>query len=95
MKKYLVHLAVLGLILSAAPASAGQSITVYVKGMVCDLCARGLNKGFKEKSALESFKVELSKHTVTLNLKDGANLTDSEITKVVEDSSMAVDKIIR
>lgn len=82
-------------LITGTPSWAGTNVTVQVKGMVCDLCARGLTKGFGAKTALEHFKVELAKHTVSLTVKDGATITDAEITQVVEDSSLAVDKIIR
>ena len=81
-----------------APSWAGQKVTVHVKGMVCDLCARGLTKGFdvfKKNSVLEGFKIELARHTVDLTVKDGISITDAEITKVIEGSSLAVDKIER
>lgn len=98
MKRRLLKLLMLAAMVSGAPAWAGQSVTVLVKGMVCDFCVQGLTKGFKafkEKAVLEDFKIDLTKHTINLTVKEGASITDPEITKVVNDSSMAIDKIIR
>lgn len=98
MKNRIIQLAIFSALLGGAPVWASQNITVHVKGMVCDFCARGLTKSFsafKEKAVLEDFKVDLSKHTVHLTVKDGATLSDDEITKVVEGSSLAIDKIDR
>lgn len=88
----------IAMLVVGAPSWASQKITVRVKGMVCDFCVRGLTKGFnvyKEKSVLEDFKIELAKHTVELSVKDGAAISDAEITDVVENSSIAVEKIER
>lgn len=99
MKNRIVQILMLTALISGAPTAwASNNITVHVKGMVCDLCARGLTKGFnafKEKAVLEDFKVELAKHTVSLTVKEGASISNEQITKVVEDSSMAIDKIVR
>ncbi|MBY0371952.1 hypothetical protein K2X33_14800 [bacterium] len=98
MKNRIIQLLTLAVLVGGDPAWAGQQVTVHVKGMVCDLCARGLAKGFsafKETGVLEDFKIELAKHTVDLMVKDGASVSDDEITKVIEGSSMAVDKIER
>ncbi len=98
MKNRIIQLAVLSALIGSVPVWAGQNITVHVKGMVCDFCARGLTKSFnafREKAVLEDFQVDLSKHTVHLNVKEGASLSDAEITTVVEGSSLAVDKIDR
>lgn len=99
MKNQIVQImAVVALVVGTPAWAQHEKITVHVKGMVCDLCARGLTKGFnafKEKSVLDDFKVELAKHTVELVVKDGASISDAEIIGVVERSSMAIDKIVR
>lgn len=98
MKHRTVETLVLLTFLAAPLAWADQKVTVHVKGMVCDFCVRGLTKGFnvfKESAVLTDFKVDLSKHIVTMEVKDGASITDAEITRVVENSSLAVDKIDR
>ena len=98
MKKHLMQLFVMAVMVGSAPAWASQDVTVLVKGMVCDFCVQGLTKGFnvfKEKAVLEGFKIDLTKHTINLTVKDNASITDEEITNVVNASSMAIDKIIR
>jgi len=98
MKNRIVQIVMVCAFLAVTPVWAGQSVTVHVKGMVCDFCARGLTKSFnafKDSAVLEDFKVDLSKHTVSLTVKDGAMMSDADITQVVEGSSLAVDKIER
>lgn len=98
MKKRLLQLVMVATMVGGVPAWAGQNVTVLVKGMVCDFCVQGLTKGFnvfKDKDVLEAFKIDLTKHTINLTVKDGAAITDDEITTVVNASSMAVDKIVR
>jgi len=95
MKNRILEILTLVALLGSTPIWASQSITVFVKGMVCDFCVRGLTKGFSGKASVSDFKIELAKHTVTLNIKEGATLSDAEIIQVVEDSAMVVDRIVR
>lgn len=98
MKKRLLQLFMVAAMVGSAPAWAEQNVTVLVKGMVCDFCVQGLTKGFnvfKDKAVLNAFKIDLTKHTINLTVKEGAKITDDEITTVVNSSSMAVDKIVR
>lgn len=97
MKKRVLGLLTVSLLIAGTPAWARNPVTVLVKGMVCDMCKAGLDKGFteKKKTSLEDFKVDLTKHTITLIEKEGATITDAEIKEIVLGSSMEVDKITR
>lgn len=65
--------------LFALPAFAGE-ITVNVKGMVCSMCAQGIEKKFKEAGA-ENVKVNFDDKEVVVQGKD---LSDDEINKIVQ-----------
>ena len=53
--------------------------TVKVKGMVCSMCAQGLEKKFAE-SGVEKIRVDLDNKLVVLVGKD---LPDDEIRKII------------
>ncbi len=93
MKKLTLTLTTL-LIAFATPALANSAI-VNVNGLVCDFCARALEKVFSKEETVESINVNLDDKIVTVNFKDGQNLDDETITKLITDSGYAVEGITR
>lgn len=86
MKKTLLVLA----LLIASPAHAAdikcaqnQSVAV-VDGMVCDFCAQGLIKTFKKNENISDVKIDLTTKKVTIDMKPGTELADTEIAKNVD-----------
>ncbi len=53
--------------------------TVNVKGMVCSMCAQGLEKKFSE-AGVDKIHVDLDKKLVHL---EGKDLSDEEIRKII------------
>ena len=53
--------------------------SVSVKGMVCSMCAQGLQKKFSE-AGMSKVKVDLDRKLVVL---EGKDLSDEEIRKIV------------
>ncbi len=95
MKK---HFTVFAMILMMATTNAfatGKDINVSVKGMVCGFCAQGIEKKMLKQGSVEKVNVSLKEKLVTLNLKDGKELSDEEITKILIDSGYSVEKIER
>ena len=76
-------------------AYAGETVKVHVNGLVCDFCARAIEKVFKKQESVESINVNLSDKLITLGLKDGQALEDDVITKLVNDSGYALVSIER
>lgn len=76
--------------LFALPAFAGET-TVNVKGMVCSMCAQGIEKKFKA-VGMEKVHVNLDEKVVHLTGKD---LTDDEITKIITEAGYNVAGISR
>lgn len=72
------------------PAFAGE-ITVNVKGMVCSMCAQGIEKKFKA-AGMESVHVDLDQKVVHLSGKD---LGDDEIKKIITEAGYNVAGISR
>jgi copper chaperone CopZ len=65
--------------------------TVNVKGMVCSMCAQGIEKKFKA-AGVEKVHVNLDEKVVHLSGKD---LTDDEITKLITEAGYNVAGIER
>ncbi len=72
-----------------------NKIVAHVKGMVCDFCARGLEKVFKKKKEVHEIKISLEHQTVDFILKPKQNLSDKIITKMIEDNGITVERIER
>ena len=82
---------------TAAPMgeSAAKGIGISIKGMVCSFCAQGIEKKFKAMPEVASVKVSLETKKVDLGLKEGKNLSDEQIDKVIKDSGYETVKIER
>ncbi len=59
---------------------------VQVNGLVCDFCARALEKVFGREKAVESIKVDLNSKHIVLNLKPNQQIAESRIKKLITDS---------
>ncbi|GJL85215.1 MAG: hypothetical protein DHS20C02_09900 [Micavibrio sp.] len=100
MRLFLLTFATLGFLTLPAQAdhaAAAQvhDITVKVNGLVCDFCARAVEKVFGERADVEGIDVDLDTHSVTIDMKEGADITDEEITKLITDSGYNVVEITR
>lgn len=72
-----------------------KPVTVQVKGMVCAFCAQGIEKKFKALPEIASVKVSLESKKVDLDTKEGKDLTDEQIKKIISDAGYDVLKIER
>ena len=78
------------------PAFAAESqVKVTVKGMVCGFCAQGIKKKFGSDEAVKNVDVNLSSHLVTLDLKDGKQISDEKIQTALKESGYTVEGIKR
>lgn len=91
MKKFILIFA----LLSVPIFASAKEIQVTVKGMVCGFCAQGITKKFNAESAVRKVDVSLKNKLVTLDLKDGQNLTDNRIETLLKESGYNVEKIER
>ncbi len=93
MKKLLLTLSFT--FMFAPSAFAGEIVKVNVNGMVCDFCARAIEKVFMKQEAIESITVNLTDKQITATMKDNQNIDDETITKMVTDSGYAITSIER
>ena len=76
-----------------ASEANNNKIDVSVKGMVCDFCARGIEKVFKKEKAVKAVNVDLSSQKVLVELHEGVTISDSRITKLIESNGISVVKV--
>jgi cation transport ATPase len=78
-----------------ASEANNNKIDVSVKGMVCDFCARGIEKVFKKEKAVKAINVDLSNQKITVELNIGETMSDSYVTKLIESNGVSVVKVSR
>ncbi len=99
MKKFLLSLATLGLL--AVPAQAhhvdthAHDVTIKVSGLVCDFCARTVEKVFAKKDEVSAVAVDLDTHEINIDFKAGAVMENEAIYALIVDSGYTVTEIIR
>ena len=72
-----------------------EVLNISVNGLVCDFCARSIEKIFSKKESVQSININLEKMLITINLKKGKNLDDNTIKQLIKDSGYDVREINR
>lgn len=73
----------------------GEIVSVDAFGLVCDFCATAIEKVFMRKDEVSGLNVSLVDHKIIIALKNGKNLDDAEIEKLITDSGYNVKSIDR
>lgn len=94
MKTLLLTLTVI-LVTALSPAyamqqSGGGVVYADVNGLVCDFCARALEKVFGKQEEVSDINVNLDTKVVTIAFKDGQSLDDETIRRLITDSGYNV-----
>lgn len=76
-------------------AECADTINVKVDGLVCDFCARALEKVFGKRDDVEGIKVDLDNGNVVVAMKPGQTIDDATLTKLITDSGYNVRAIER
>ncbi len=76
------------------PTAAGDA-HVSVNGLVCDFCARALEKVFGKEEAVKAIDVNLDTKIITINFKEGQTLSDERIKDLITDAGYNVEGIHR
>lgn len=96
MKKFILTAAIVLMFSPAAfAAHGGKHVTVGLNGLVCDYCAQSMKKIFGKKDPVSAVEVDLTKKTMTLDIKKGAELSDEDIRAGVTDAGYSVTGITR
>ena len=67
-----------------------HTVVAKVNGLVCDFCAQALKKVFKKEDAVETISVDLDAGEVRVFLKDGQNLSDDRLAKLIRKSGYSL-----
>ena len=94
MNKFILGTAFTLSLMTATPALA-STIHIGVNGLVCDFCARAIEKVFMEEAGVTAIKVDLTEKLITLDLADDADFSDEKIRELVTDSGYDVKNIHR
>lgn len=71
----------------------GELITIDANGLVCDFCARALEKVFMKQDSVTGIDVNLDNGVILISLKDGMTMDDATITKLVTDAGYNIGAI--
>lgn len=83
------------LFLAASPAFAAETIEARVNGMVCALCAKGIEESLSKQPGVAKVHVDLDGKSVHVTLKDGGSLSDAELKEIITDAGYAVVAVER
>lgn len=72
-----------------------EKVIVDVKGLVCEFCAVAIEKVFKKRGEVKSIDVNLTSKKITIEFKQGKNIQDLDIKRLILDSGYNVVKITR
>ena len=101
MKFHLLAISLIFLILTTHKKIKSQNkienevLSISVNGLVCDFCARSIEKLFSKKESVKSINVNLEEMLITINLKKGKILNDDIIKQVIRDSGYDIREINR
>ena len=70
-------------------------VHVSVNGLVCDFCARALEKVFGKEETVQGIDVNLDTKIITINFNEGQTLSDEKITQLITDAGYNVEGIHR
>ena len=73
----------------------GKTIIAHVEGMVCDFCARGLEKTFGKKDEVNHIIISLEQGAVTIQMNPDHDLADEEIIEIIKDNGINTTSINR
>jgi hypothetical protein len=76
-------------------ASCEDIINIKVNGLICDFCARSLEKVFLKRDDVVGINVDLGKGLVAVAMKPGLTIDDTTLTKLITDSGYNISAIGR
>jgi copper chaperone CopZ len=79
---------------ATAPAAV-TTATIQVNGLVCDFCARSLEKVLGRKREVAAVAVDMDAQEVRLTFRPGRTLADEDLRRLVTDAGFATVAIRR
>lgn len=78
-----------------AQENCTEQTSVKVNGLVCDFCARAVEKVVGGRDDVNAVKVNLDDGKVTISMKPGKRIDDKTLTSLITDSGYDVVSIDR
>jgi len=72
-----------------------ETVDVKVSGMVCSMCAQGIQKKFSGQESVKKLNVDMDNKLVTIETKDGATISDETIKSLITEAGYNVAEITR
>ena len=72
---------------------SSSTIYAYVNGLVCDFCARALEKTIGNNDEVKSINVNLKDKLITINFNENKKLDNSIIEQLIADAGYSVREI--
>jgi mercuric ion binding protein len=82
------------LLFSSLTAGA-STIEMKVYGMVCGFCAQGIEKSLRKNPATADVVVNLENKLVVVSTRDGQDIADDELRKLITSAGYDVKEIAR
>ena len=94
MKKFIIISVFLFLFFEKTYSNTNySSIYAYVNGLVCEFCARALEKTIGNQEEVKSINVDLKQKVVIVNLFDGKSLEEEKLISLINDAGYDVTEI--
>lgn len=78
-----------------SPLTFAKEISVKVSGMVCSMCAQGIQKKFSKLPEVKDIKVDLDTKVVSITTKDNLDVRDGKIKELITEAGYNVASIER
>lgn len=88
-----MKLTVTALLIFQMTAYAAELETkVHIKGMTCPSCAASVERALKALPQVAKVTISLKQNTATIAMKEGQNLSQSQIKHAIEKAGYSVDE---
>ena len=85
----------LSLILLTATSAFSERAEITINGLVCDFCARAMEKTFSKKEEVKNIDVNLDNGIITVFFNDDKTLSDETLKEAVLDAGYDLKEIKR
>lgn len=79
----------------SSPMVFAKDISVKVSGMVCSMCAQGIQKKFSKLPEVKEIKVDLDSKVVSITTKEDQDVQDAKIKELITEAGYNVASIER
>lgn len=85
----------LALFMTTSLQAFASEIEVKVNGMVCSMCAQGIQKKFSQEKSIKTLKVDMDQKVVHISTLENKDISDDVIKKLITEAGYNVAEIKR